>query len=190
MDTRAYIMGLALAWMWTGAVTHADTTQPLRCTVAGSSVVGVETNLDTNGDDISASATQSIMNCGRFRFFVQSVNESPAPVPATENCPAGSTLEYPLLQSHGVRIEERTGDQLFARYTSGAFCVQPDGAFTFTGVGVFVGGTGRFDGATGTIETQLAGGYLVAGSKGGNFSALSQFTGTSTETLTLPQDGD
>jgi hypothetical protein len=190
MGTRACILGLALVLLLTGTVAHADTTQPLRCTVAGSSVVGVETNLDTNGDDISASATQSIMHCGRFRFFVQSVNESPAPVPPTENCPAGSTLEYPLLQSHGVRTEERTGDQLFARYTAGALCVQPDATFTFTGTGVFVGGTGRFTGATGTIETQLAGSYVVAGSRGDIFSALTQFTGTSTETLTLPQDRD
>jgi hypothetical protein len=190
MGTRSFISGLTLVLMLTGSVANADNTEPLRCTVAGSSVVGVETNLDTDSDDISASATQSIMNCGRFRFFVQSVNESPAPVPATENCPAGSTLEYPLLQSHGVRTEEKTGDQLFARYTSGALCVQPDATFTFTGMGVFAGGTGQFDGATGTIETELAGSYLVAGNKGGNFSALTQFTGTSTETLTLPQDRD
>jgi hypothetical protein len=186
METRAFIMGLALVLTLTGTVANADNTEHWRCTVSGSSVVGVETNLDTNGDDISASATQSIVNCGRFRFFVLTVNESPAPVPPTENCPAGSTEEYPLLQSHGVRIEEKTGDQLFTTYTSGALCVQPDSTFIFTGVGVFAGGTGQFNGATGTIDTQLAGSYLVAGSKGGNFSALSQFTGTSAETLTLP----
>jgi hypothetical protein len=186
METRAFIIGLALVLMMTGTVANADNTKHLQCTVSGSSVVGVETNLDTSGDDISASATQSIMNCGRFRFFVQSVNESPVPVPATDNCPAGSTLEYPLLQSHGVRMEEKTGDQLLTKFTSGAFCVQPDSTFTFTGMAVFAGGTGQFNGATGTIETQLAGSYLVTGSKGGDFSALSQFTGTSTETLTLP----
>jgi hypothetical protein len=186
MEARAFILGLALVLMLTGTGANADDTQPLHCTVSGSSVVGMETNLDTNGDDISASATQSMMHCGRFRFFVQSVNESPEPVPPTENCPVGSTLEYPPLQSHGVRIEERTGDQLFARYTSGALCVQPDATFTFTGTGVFAGGMGRFSGATGIITTQLAGSYLVAGSKGGIFSALIQFTGTSTETLTLP----
>jgi hypothetical protein len=186
METRSFIIGLALVLMLTGTVANADETEHLRCTVSGSSVVGVETNLDTNDDDISASATQSIMLCGDFRFFVQSVNESPEPVDVTKNCPAGSTLEYPLLQSHGVRIKEKTGDQLFASYTSGALCVQPDNSFTFTGVGVFAGGTGQFSGATGTIETQLAGSYLVTGSKRGNFSALTQFTGTSTETLTLP----
>jgi len=186
METRPFIIGLVLTGMLTGTGATADETKHWRCTVAGSSVVGVETNLDTNGDAISASATQSIMNCGRFRFFVQSVNESPAPVPATEKCPAGSALEYPLLQSHSVRIEERTGDQLFIQYTSGAFCVQPDSTYIFTGLGVFIGGTGRFNGATGTIETQLAGSYLIAGNKEGNFSALSHFTGTSTETLILP----
>jgi hypothetical protein len=186
LEPRSFIIDLALVLMLTGTVANADNTQHLRCTVSGSSVVGVETNLDTNGDDISATATQSLMHCGRFRFLVQSVNESPAPMPATENCPAGTILEYPLLQSHSVRIEEKTGDQLFTRYTSGTFCVQPDLTFTFTGMGVFAGGTGQFNGATGTLETQLAGSDVVTGSKGGAFSALSQFTGTSTETLTLP----
>lgn len=190
MKRRSCILGLALVAMVTGPVAHAENTRHWRCTVSGSSVVGVDTNLDTNSDAIAASATQSIMTCGRFRFFVQSVNESPAPVSATEHCPAGSVLESPLLQSHSVRIEEKTGDQLFTQYTSGTFCVQPDLTFTFTGIGVFAGGTGRFTGATGTLETQLAGGDLVTGNKGETFSALSHFTGTSTETLTLPEDSD
>lgn len=190
METRYLTMSIALVLMLTGTVAHADKTKHLQCTFSSSGVTGVETNLDTNGDGISAGVTQGIANCGRFRFFLQNESEFLAPVPATGNCP-GSTFEFPLLQGHTVRIEEKTSDQLFVEFTSGTFCLKfPDQTFTFTGTATFAGGTGQFSGATGTAEVQETGSIIVTGHKGATSSSFIQLAGTTTETLVLPKNGD
>jgi hypothetical protein len=188
MRKHYFTIGIAAFMLFVGDASRATAkTRHLSCTHAGSVVGGVETHIDTNGDQISAGATQGIENCKGFRFLLQTEVEWLAPVPATGNCPAGTTLEFSLVQGHTVRTEVKTGDQLFWELSDATLCLKiPEFTFSFTGAATFEGGTGRFSGATGTLQIQATGSYLVTGRKEGIFGAFGQFTGTSTETLILP----
>jgi hypothetical protein len=193
MENRYFIIGIALMLL-AGAVSRATatgtTTQDLHCTFSGTFVAGVETHLDTNNDGLSAGSDQGLMNCNIGRFFFQEVLEYQAPVPATEGCPEGSTLEFHLQQHHGVSTEE-SSDQLFAeiKTNDGILCLnESNGTFSFTGHGIITGGTGHFKGASGTFEGRSTGKYLVFGSKNDIFGGFGQFNGTNTWKLTLPND--
>jgi hypothetical protein len=86
------------------------------------------------------------------------------------------------VQARVVLTSEKTADQLFIEdATSGAtFCLNPDLTFSFTGRGTFAGGTGQFTEASGSIDGQAIGKYLVTGSKEGVFGGFGQFSETAT----------
>jgi hypothetical protein len=191
MEKRYFIIGIALMLL-AGAVSSATatntTTQDTHCTFSGTFVEGVETHLDTNNDGLSAGSDQGLMNCNNGRFFFQEVLEYQAPVPATDRCPEGSTLELHLQQHHSVATEE-SADQLFGeiKTNDGTLCVnESNGTFSFTGHGIITGGTGHLKGASGTFEARSTGKYLVFGSKKGILGGFGQFNGTTTGKLTLP----
>jgi hypothetical protein len=102
-------------------------------------------------------------------------------------CPE-NTLEFGFVQSRAVRTNIKTGDQLFTAISSFVLCLdanRPDFAFTFTAKGTFIGGTGKYAGATGTSEAHGEGRYHVATATGGVFAGLASFTYTETGTITL-----
>lgn len=160
----------------------------ISCTFAATFVSGVENHLDTNGDGRSASTHQGIVNCNIGRFFFQEAFEFQNPLSAPVTCPAGTT-EFDLVQAQVVLIAEKTSDQLFFEDAAGevTFCLNPDLTFSFTEHGTFAGGTGQFTGASGSIDGQGTGKYLVSGSKEGVFGGFGQFTETVTGTLNVPK---
>jgi len=177
--------------MLTGAAVADDTkTQKVNCTFASTFVSGVENHLDTNGDKRSASVHQGIVNCNIGRFLFQEEFEFLDPLPAPVTCPPATT-EFDLLQAQVVLTEEKTADQLFFEDAAGGvtFCLNPDLTFSFTEHGTFAGGTGQFTEASGSIDGQGTGKYLVSGSKEGVFGGFGQFTETVTGTLILRKDG-
>ena len=189
MQKRSFMISLALVLLLAGAGNSAEVkTKHLRCTSSSTFADGVETRIDTNGDDLSAGLSHGLDNCNIGRFFWQEVDEYQAPLSTRVNCPV-DTVEAHIQQGHGVTTEEKTGDQLFYEYAPNAvtLCLYPDLRFSVTFKGTYTGGTGQFANASGSYEGQGTGKYLVFGEKGGVFGSFGQFSGTYSGTLTLPK---
>jgi hypothetical protein len=193
MRTRYFTFGIAL-FLLTGIVGLANAkTLRSHCTGSGTAADGVETNLDTNGDGVSATLDQGIQNCNTGRSFFQEENEWIHQDHVT-TCPAETTDEYHIDatqgQSHGVATDEKTGDQIFYKTVASTLCVNGSaGTFTTAVQFEIFGGTGKATGATGTGESHASGSVLVAGCKGGcpgPFGDFVQFTFTSDSTVNLP----
>jgi hypothetical protein len=208
MKRHVFIIGTAVVALLIGTVGRAtDTgsrTLQVHCKGAGTFADGVETNIDTNGDGVSATLNQGLENCRPLgRLFFHQEEEWIRQDAVTSACPAGTTDEFHINatqgQTRGVATKERTGDQLFGKITSGTLCLNfssfPNPPFPTTASGQteIIGGTGRFAGATGTGTFTSVGSFLQFGFKGGEggpFGGFGQFTFTSNGTLTLPQRAD
>jgi hypothetical protein len=180
-----FTIGIALVLLLAGASYADDSkTRHLSCAFAATFVSGVENHLDTNGDGRSASVHQGLVNCNIGRFLFHEEFEFLAPLPAPVSCPTGTT-EIDLHQARVVLTAEKTADQLFLEDAAGGetFCLNPDLTFTFTEHSTFAGGTGRFAEASGSIDGQGTGKFLVFGSKDGIFGGFGQFTESATGTL-------
>jgi hypothetical protein len=199
-------LGIAvLLFIGTGIAAEAGT-KKLHCKFGETFTDGVETNIDTNGDSLSATLGQGAEVCNTGNAVFQEEAEwILQPIP-TSACPAGTTYEFhidttdpthPIGQHHVVATDEDTGDQSFAQAISAINCLNFS-TFPFTltghGQGIITGGTGKYIGATGTYTSQWSGTYLAAGCKGGcpagPFGGFGQVSGTSDGTLTLPHAGD
>ena len=201
MHTHYVTVGLTLLLL-TGAVVAADakTPQKVHCKGGGTFVEGVETNIDTDGNGVSAGTGQGAEVCNIGMFVFQEEQEW-IPRPVTAACPAGTTEEFYIDATHGqqraVATDQKTGDQLFAQITSGTFCLDfssfptPPFPFTVSGQNATTGGTGKYTGATGTGSFHTVGSHIQYGFKGGTgaFGAFGQFTFTADGTLTLPKGG-
>jgi len=165
MEKRYFIIGIALVLLLAGTVGAAEVktkTKPVSCTFAASAADGVETHIDTNGDGQSALLAQGINNCSFGKFFIQVETEYTSPVTPNTTCPTG-TEELHLVQNHSVWTEENTADQLFGEATSISLCLNATSAdlpFSYTAKAILAGGTGRFAGATGSLDLQGSGKYL------------------------------
>ena len=196
MRTRYFTFGIALL-MLTGVVGVGNAkTLRTHCTGAGTGADGVETNLDTNGDGVSATLDQGIQNCNTGRSFFQEENEFIHQSTVT-TCPAGTTDEFHIDPAHGqnrgVATDEKTSDQVFSKTIASTLCVNAaTGTFTTSVQFEIIGGTGKAAGATGTGESHASGSVLAAGCKGGcpgPFGDFVQFTFTSDSTVNLPNAG-
>jgi hypothetical protein len=122
MNARYLTVGIGLMLLWAGAGNSAavpsrdGTTTQVICSFSATFADGVESHIDTNGDQISAVLDHAISNCNIGRFLITGAAEYQAPLFAPETCPAGSMLELRLQQARGVGIEEETEDQLFVEY--------------------------------------------------------------------------
>jgi len=199
MRTRYFTLGVALLLL-TGIIGAAQAeTLRTHCKGGGTFTDGVETNIDTNGDGVSATLDQgaAVCNIGNFVFQeeVEWIHQ-----PTVTTCPAGTTDEFHVDATHGqhfsVATNEDTGDQLFEMNTSETLCANY-ATFPFTtttsGQQQTIGGTGKYVGATGTGKFHSSGSYLNAGCKGGcpgPFGGFGQFTFTSDGTLNLPHGGN
>jgi len=198
MNSKHLSITTALFFMFAGAVGAAETKDTkFHCTTSGTFAAGVETNIDTNDDGASATLDQGLSNCtpmGRS-FFQEETEWVLQAEPAT--CPQGSlefhvdepTIGQTTGQNRSVNTDEKTGDQLFARMTSGTLCIDfstfPSPTSTSTHHEI-IGGTGKLRGATGTYDSQTSGSYLMVDFTG-VFGGFGQFTGTTDGTITVPK---
>jgi hypothetical protein len=104
MDTRSFILGMALVLL-AGAADSAEVkTKHVHCSFAGTFVSGVENHLDTNGDMRSASVHQGLVTCNIGRFLFQEEFEFLDPLPAPVTCPTGTTLKIIGIVSHLLNL--------------------------------------------------------------------------------------
>jgi hypothetical protein len=190
-------IGIALVLLLAGAIggiqakNQNDTkTKNVSCTGSGTFADGVDTHIDTNHDGVSAGLNQGLENCTIGRFIFHFEGEYVGPVTPPTTC-QGTQEEFQLVQAHAVATEEKTSDQLFIEDAAGGvtLCLNPDGTFSFTEHGTFTGGTGQFTGASGTLDGQGTGKYLIVGvDENGVFTGgFGQFNFTESWTLTLPK---
>jgi hypothetical protein len=143
---------------------------------------GTPSRIDTNGDGVPASETRISGRSNLGLVSIQAVNETklklsnPADLTSVVLCqlPNGDPgLQFEIVQAHSVyRIG--SGALLFGQASGGAGnCLRltcfgapgqilPGCQFSSNIVVNFIGGTGRFDGASGTIELNGTGTVLLA----------------------------
>jgi hypothetical protein len=146
MRIRYLTFGL-IQLMLMGLVGHATAeTRHLKCTLSLTAVDGVESHLDTNGDNVPANASQGILICNGFRGLYQEVLEViPRPLTTCPNVPNmfESHVSPTQGQERSVITDLKTGDQLFGQTTSMVFCVDASDAshltFSATYEGIYVG---------------------------------------------------
>jgi hypothetical protein len=143
----------------------------------------VPSTFDNNGDGIQASANQCIGKGSGGPFTSQDLSELLAPLAAPVTCPQGTT-EIPYELTLGVVTNSNTFDQLMTcGGQPGTLCLNPDSTFTFDLEYFICRGTGKLDGAQGSIHSKGTGQILGCDPAG---LCISNYSGTSEGTLILP----
>jgi hypothetical protein len=199
---------LLLILVRTGA--NAQTTYKFTSTLSGSSAqVPIDldgTNCTTVNGIVTCPADSNLFTGGGTitggpepgQFTNQSITET-IPVSGTGcsvapssimGCSIGSVTDGCLYKNIGGNVVNRqvtTGDLLLAKLTSGKLCINFDTAlpWSFTGNDQFsfIGGTGRFAGATGSGTVSFKGQILQNDRQG---HGMSWDTGSVTGTITVP----
>lgn len=144
------------------------------------SVVGTQIDTNSDGRPAALAITEGISNLGPTTR--QAVNEF-APS-ASVPCPSGKVGSTLVMGRLVVRLDKKKGDLFFVKSSSGTLCFDPTtGISTGSQVGDIIGGTGRFDGATGSVEINFTATRLVADPAGRQFNSV---IGTLTGTIITP----
>lgn len=111
------------------------------------------TSIDTDEDGVKASLGLFKGKSTLGTVTIEPITEfSPVPKVSTTICNSG-LLQFDLVMGRVVTRIESSGDLVFSRFTSGTSCVDPaTGTVSVSLEGSIMGGTGRFDGATGSVE--------------------------------------
>jgi hypothetical protein len=161
------------------AVRAADTVT-VAFSGAGSNMAS---SIDTNHDGITGYIATNQGVSGFGTFTADNYNESLAPVGVnTTNCPGA--YEVPLLSVNTV-FTFQDHSQFWEQLVSGYFCIRPDNTFTLSAKTKIVNGTGMFEGATGTIQTNAQGSVVFAAGSGPTAQPIllqQSFSGTMTVT--------
>jgi len=108
-------------------------------------------NTDTNDDGAPASVATLSGTSTFGPVTIESVNEFMLIEPTGE-CAEGD-LEFSLLRGNFIKRITDTGELLFGTWQAGTSCFDPETKeSTTTQSGVFSGGTGKFENATGPVE--------------------------------------
>ena len=153
--------------------------QPVQYSYSGTSV---PTAIDSNGDGILAGEVLASANGTGGKLTFRALEELGAPIGPTARCPA-PLVEFP----HRTAVSTATtedGSMYFERLVAGHLCVNTStGAFSFEITYEIFGGTGRFEGATGSIATKGTGRIIFAVPGKALYSVLA---GTSTGSIAKP----
>ena len=99
-------------------------------------------------------------------------------------CDAEETVLYLVMVYSKPITTFKNGDQLWGDITSGDMCLDTvTGEFSGSGQGLYTGGTGRFDGATGSFFVEFAGTNLTLPTLGVGYGVI---YGRSEGTIDLP----
>jgi len=122
---------------------------------------GIDTQLDSNGDGLYVSLSQATGKGTYGKFSIAITAEFGLPG-AYGNC-MPDTLDFPLVSSEAV-YTFADQSQLFAIQSGGYLCLaESTGNYYGQVEGNYVGGTGRFSNATGTLTSKFYGQNLGVG---------------------------
>ena len=150
----------------------------------------VSSQTDTNGDGGKAGFASVVTKGSLGSGTVQGLNEWAFAGQTT--CPNGNAgFGFTLLRSldptapaNFVQRIDSTGDLIFTEQTDGTLCFDPATSIQFFSVtNTITGGTGRFEGATGTGESSGTAKTLFEDAAGNFFGEQS---GTATATIITP----
>ena len=114
---------------------------------------------DTNGDGRPANVGQFMGTSTFGSVSIQSLNEF-EPVLENAACNLGED-EFSLVQGHFVK-RFSNGELIFGSWSSGFSCFDPiTNTSTTTQVGMFTGGTGQFENATGSVQIDYGSTFLA-----------------------------
>jgi len=184
MRVNRLVLGLAMGLVM--AVTIGSAGAEERAFTQKFSGSFLTTQIDTNGDGVKARfglAAGKSSDLGTILF--QIVTEL-SPLSSATTCPTGN-LESEFVGGHGIIRENKKGSLLFIEAgPGGQYCLDPTtDTFTFSGSGSITGGTGEFEGATGSIEVEGSGTIMVSDPADNEFgSQVGQVTGT----LNVPEE--
>lgn len=118
---------------------------------------------DTNGDGISGSLIDAQIK-GSFGLGTMSVLSEFTPIGLCDDDP--NVVHFVFAFSYPIGTYAK-GDQLWGSISGGWMCLNMvTGKFVGFGEGFYTGGTGRFEGATGTFTVDFAGTNLTLASLG------------------------
>ena len=141
----------------------------------------VQVGFDLNDDDVSANLIDAQIK-GSFGIKSLDALSEYEPVGACATEPQ-VIWEFSFLYSNPV-ITFANGDQLWGTMESGGMCMNSVTAeYSGEGHGIFTGGTGRFEGATGTFTVTYGGKNLTLLTLGFGFAPI---YGDIVGTLVLP----
>lgn len=128
---------------------RAETTHEVQWRTIGASH---HTAIDVDGKGSPASF---IVAEGEGSFGPASVQGLSEPLKvAIDRCPEGAAMEFHQVAGTMIRTFRPSLDQVFIRTLSGLACIFEDGRVTSESRAVVIGGTGRFEGATGELVTR------------------------------------
>ncbi len=188
MNTKRSTMGAAMVLVMAIAIGSAEAGNiPLKGSFSGTSVSLAS---DTNGDGLKASLAivgfKSTQGSGTEQAVSELQNPNAPDPPSPCLLPSGEPgLELTLLPGTGREVArfDSTGDLLFREITSETLCIDSTTftTFSFSETAIITGGTGKYEGATGSNTFEGTGKVLDPAGTG-----LSELSGTFTGTIILP----
>ena len=143
--------------------------------------------IDRNDDGEPAAWETGVTNSKPGKRVYQGVSELVRTDPTTA-CPGGVfIIDAQNGQGFGTWTETfPNGDQLYGRVLTRTFCSNGVGGFTGSSTLSYVGGTGKFAGASGNVENSFAGFYQAFDANAVPPQGFGSFSGEFTGTLILP----
>lgn len=186
MDSKKrLIIGAALGCLLVAGTGRVEAKEiPLKGKIAGTFL---SARLDRNDDGLPASWETGVVIGKPEKRPYQGIAEA-VPTGPTTACPGGLfIIDAQNGQGFGTWTETfPNGDQLYGRVLTRTFCSNGVGGFTGSSTLSYVGGTGKFAGASGNGENSFAGFYLAFDANAVPPQGFGSFSGEFTGTLILP----
>jgi hypothetical protein len=153
-------------------------------TFAGTSL---GTRIDLNDDGVPASWSTAVLTGTLGKSTGQGVVES-VPTGPTSECPGGVSI-VDAQNGIGFGANTRTfpnGDQIYTQLLTRTQCGLGGGRFTSSDSWTIVGGTGKFEGASGTVDIQATSFCQVIDPNANPVQCFGSFSGEFEGTVILP----
>ncbi len=184
MNKWNWTIGLVCSCMIAFASGRADARDiRIRGDMAGTYLTA---RIDLNNDGGLADSATWVEKSNLGTSSVQAIIEGSLPVPPSGACPAGQ-LETALVGGSIINTFLHTRDLLFLQPTSRVLCFDlATGVASAHTIATITGGTGKFAGATGSVDYRFTASAALGDSDPASTQAFGYFTGTIEGTLILP----
>ena len=186
---QGWIIGATIGFLLVAGISWAEAKDiPLKGTFAGT-FLGTQMDLFPlgNPDGVAAGWQTAEVTGNLGKRTNQSVIER-VPTGPTQACPGGVFI---IDAQNGIGFGTGTGtwpngDQIYSQIVTGTACFDTAGRFTSTDTSRIAGGTGKFAGASGTVEQTGTGFIQYFDAKANPAQGFGSFSGEFEGTLILP----